>query len=583
METPSTIQRPHLSAAIQAAARFCATDGYLPILNSVLVQCDGQRLFATGTDLNVFGTCAVPCQSEPFAVVVDPGGIIDLLAHTQTDDLALRVTATGYLEITHQTARCISRFSFPVISASDFPVMPGHTGDSLTLDAARLAGALKAVLPFAPKPSSRRWHQTPPAIFFQASGDSLTVVACDGSRFNQATLPLEHTDLPEGRTVALVPAALDNLLRLLKGTPEGATVQLHLSEKHASFSLDAAKNVASITVGSRLLDAQIDIEKNVSLFESPAGSITVERRSIERALQRLARIAKSDSNRVELQVRDNTILMSAHSIDTGTASEPLDALVEGCDIAFALSLTHLQSALKATPTPQVVIEYQDDAMRVVRVGGVLIKPVATLAVEEAERAAKRAAQEAVAAGADIQGLTDGIVQQWLETHRETFWGNVGALKFKTLAEAGSKADLPDELRALDTDIVRGVRERIGATLAQRGILEDANDDAAYQVNQAWADSLLTDGEVERRARAHEVLAELAAAYVGKLRNPDKIDYAEQLLAYYQGFTQGQYPSAGRSLSGTEQRDVRTRIGALMSQVRSAVEATVDVQSVGDAV
>jgi DNA polymerase-3 subunit beta len=583
--TRCSIERPSLAAALKSITRFSGTHSpthsYLPTLGNLLLKCSEGRLQITGTDLDSCGSVSVPCAGPAFSICVAPEALTQWLLQIKSEAIFVAVTDPAdtdqdRLEFSANGNR--SKISLPGLPADQFPALPkAHTTNADATNAhwvsvALFREAVQSVLPFAPKPSRRACGRTA-AVHFHVADQSLIVAACDGVRFNKREVQLvsrisAQGQLDEGQ-FAVSPTALTNLLKLLSESGFDGELSISRDDKTAWFRASTSTVPTLLSVSTRLLDTQLDIEKLQANFDVAAGSFTVDTKVLTRALRRLSRIAKQDKNRVEFHTGQGIVQVCTRSDEAGHAVEEVPADVSGEPTQIAFDSKQLADVLKTVKADKVLVEYQANPRKVARIAGVLIVPVEAFAVEEARRLAKRAAAEAIAAAADMAALADAVERQIGEWQRRSVFVDVAQAVFKGLDQfVGNNSTWPEALQKLPHDLKTQVRQRIGDELLERGVLQ-CNEDI-WQVESRWADARFEPGEAERREQARAALREGVQESIKNLRSSEKIDYAKVILEWHCSAQVEPFPYRSE-LSFTDASDVRSRVTKVLNTVRSRFE------------
>jgi len=190
-----SISRQYLAAALRGAARFSVNSSSIPILRTLLINGEVDRIHVTGTNLDAYATLTKPAaiSSDSFALAVPYAGVLEWLAHLKCQDITLALNHRNQVEFSAVTGRIVSRFACDSLPGDDYPVLPTpKDAQHLTVNVAQFSAAVQAVLPFCPKPSRRYWQSRTPAAFFRVEGGRLSMVACDGSRLSRQTIPLQQ-------------------------------------------------------------------------------------------------------------------------------------------------------------------------------------------------------------------------------------------------------------------------------------------------------------------------------------------------------------------------------------------------------
>jgi len=238
--------------------------------------------------------------------------------------------------------------------AEDFPDLPlVQTGQPIRLEAEALVKGLRATL-FAS--SSDEAKQLLTGVHLRLSGHGLECAATDGHRL--AVLRLSHgaqvgepdTDDQEPFAVTVPARSLRELERLLSGRPSVDPLSLFCDRGQVVFLW------SDQVLTSRSLDGTYPNYSQL-IPESFSRSISVDRRALVAALERVAVLADQHNNVVKLttEAGSGQLQVQADAQDVGRGSEALAAEVQGDPIQIAFNVRYLLDGLKVMASDQVVL------------------------------------------------------------------------------------------------------------------------------------------------------------------------------------------------------------------------------------
>jgi len=226
-----------------------------------------------------------------------------------------------------------SRFSLPCLPTDDFPVMSGgEMAYTFSLPAAEIRGLIDRTR-FAISTEETRYYLN--GIYLHAaernSTKVLRAVATDGHRLASVEGPLPAT--AEGMPGVIVPRkTVGELRKLIDETVDDVVVDL--SETKIRFTFD------SVILTSKLIDGTFpDYERVI-----PVGNdkeMVVKCKSFAEAVDRVSAISNEKSRAIKLALTSGTLVLSASSPESGTATEELEVDYQGEDVEIGFNSSYL--------------------------------------------------------------------------------------------------------------------------------------------------------------------------------------------------------------------------------------------------
>ena len=348
-----TCSQTELNAAVALVGRAVAARPTHPILANVLLTADAAtgQLHLTGFDLNLGMQTTIPATVEVSGATTVPARLFGEIISRLPNDAAITLAADEQLEITTTSGS----YRVQQQPAVDFPDLPTADAQPLQLPAADLIRGLKATL-FAS--SSDESKQLLTGVHL-AIGGATTFAATDGHRL--AVLKLGTSGAAD--TELTVPArSLRELERLLAATGAEAV------------SIAAASGQIVFRCGDRLLTSR-SLDGTYPNYGQliPATfsrSITVNRKALQGALERVAVLADQHNNVVKIKADPDRgeLLVTADAQDVGSGAEQLAAEVTGDAMTIAFNVRYVLDGLKAMSTEEVKINANSETTPVVIAG-----------------------------------------------------------------------------------------------------------------------------------------------------------------------------------------------------------------------
>ncbi len=226
-----------------------------------------------------------------------------------------------------------SRFTLTCLPTDDFPVMSGgemvHT---FSLPASEIRGLIDRTR-FAISTEETRYYLN--GIYLHAAERNgsrvLRAVATDGHRLASVEGPLPNTaDRMPG--VILPRKTVSELRKLIDETVDD--VEVELSETKIRFTFD------NVILTSKLIDGTFpDYERVI-----PVGNdkeMVVDCKSFAEAVDRVSAISTEKSRAIKLSLTNGTLVLSASSPESGTATEELEVSYQGEAMEIGFNSSYL--------------------------------------------------------------------------------------------------------------------------------------------------------------------------------------------------------------------------------------------------
>ncbi len=310
-----TIERAALLRSLNHVQSVVERRNTIPILSNVHFNVQKERLAMTATDMDL-------AIIETVDAVPESGGSTTAPAHTLYDIVRkLPEGAQIGLDANGEEDRLIltsgrSRFTLQTLPTDDFPQMTdGDLPSVFKLPADELRMLIDRTR-FAISTEETRYYLNGLYIHkAEANGiPVLRVVATDGHRLARVEMPLPNgaSDMPG----IIVPRKAINELRKLIDVTED-DVEIALSETKIRFSFD------NVVLSSKLIDGTFPDYDRV-IPDGNDKTLEVNCEDFAAAVDRVATISTDKSRAIKLSVDAGTIVLSASSPESGTASEEIE-------------------------------------------------------------------------------------------------------------------------------------------------------------------------------------------------------------------------------------------------------------------
>ena len=336
-----TCERSYLSSALGVASRAVSSRNTLPILSSVLLEADDDKLRLTATDLDTAIRCQIPATVMEAGGVAVPASLLGDVVSKLPDAPVTLDVGDGKVAV-----RCgKSEYTILTSPAEDFPVVPEITdGTDLTLPQSTLKDMLHMTTFAASREETRSLLM---GVLFEARGNALTLVATDTHRlaWKRSSLGQELAS----PVSAVVPAKpLAELERVLKDTAE-ETVKVRFGSSQVGFE------TSDVTLVSRVLDGQFPNYEKV-IPKGADRKITFDRGELLSAMRRVYIVARNASEKAVISTKGDFMEMTAEASDVGRAYEEIAVSIDGEDTKMAFNARYLMDVLGLLDVDQATLE-----------------------------------------------------------------------------------------------------------------------------------------------------------------------------------------------------------------------------------
>jgi DNA polymerase-3 subunit beta len=318
------------------------------VMSGLLLACRGNRLEATGTDLDLTirveqevighedGSCVAPARLMADIVrALEPGAV---------------TVEAGEEKVEISAGR--SRFGLRTFPVVEFPAVSQPTETTTELPAALMAEGLRQVVRAASTDDARPLLT---GVLLTADGGSVRLVATDSYRL--ALRDLADTKGPATDEDILVPArALAELQRLPvpAAGADGSEPKILVGTGPNEITFVQG----NVRITTRLLEGTYPDYRQL-IPEHYPNRLHVGKESLMGALRRVRLLVRDNTTPVRLSMRAGGVDLSVVSQEVGDASETVDGDFSGEDLVIAFNPSYLLDGVEAALGDEVLIETAD--------------------------------------------------------------------------------------------------------------------------------------------------------------------------------------------------------------------------------
>ena len=326
-----TIERAALLKSLGHVQSVVERRNTIPILSNVRIEAGDGRLSLNATDMDLDIVDQVPAEVATPGATTAPALTLYEIVRKLPDGSDIEFESADDGEMTLRSGR--SRFTLTCLPTDDFPVMSGgDMGHSFSVPAAEIRGLVDRTR-FAISTEETRYYLN--GIYLHAADRDgtpvLRAVATDGHRLASVEGPLPSG--ADGMPGIIVPRkTVGELRKLIEETTDDIAVEL--SETKIRFTFEG------VILTSKLIDGTFpDYERVI-----PEGNdkvLVVDCKSFADAVDRVSAISTEKSRAIKLALNSGTLVLSASSPDSGTATEELEVAYEGDEIEIGFNSRYL--------------------------------------------------------------------------------------------------------------------------------------------------------------------------------------------------------------------------------------------------
>ncbi len=323
-----------------------------PVLANVLLQADAQKsqVSLTAFDLSLGIRTSFPAEVETSGAITLPAKLLnDIVARLPQGEITLEDEAAE-VPFCATIVSTSGRYQVHGMGVDDFPELPIlDKGEAIELPAEALLEGIKGSLLAA---STEEAKQILSGVHLSVSQDALEFAATDGHRLAvvKRVFETETEDLPD-LEVTIPAKALRELERMLGTRQSSETLSLNCDRGQIVFEW------ADQCLTSRTLEGQYPAYRQLIPHQFER-QITMDRRQLLSALERIAVLADQKNNIVKFNIDSNNqeIALSVNAQDVGSGRELLAAQISGESLDIAFNIKYLMDGIKAIGTPEIQMQ-----------------------------------------------------------------------------------------------------------------------------------------------------------------------------------------------------------------------------------
>ncbi|WBU27547.1 DNA polymerase III subunit beta [Rhodopseudomonas palustris] len=349
----ASVEQAPLLRCLTRMTRVIEKRNTVPILANVMLRFDVNRLWITGTDLDIKLSDSLAARVHKSGETTVPAQLLhDIVRKMPVGaEIAIEQPEGGAANtIVVKAGR--SRFTLPTLPVSDFPNLSSPADEEASRfeirggDLHRLIGRTE----FAISSEETRYYLN--GIYLHTHGgdnsQKLRAVATDGHRLAQADFPIP--DGAKGMRGVIVPRkTVGEIARLFDADEEIA-----VSVSSSKIALESGE----LVLISKLIDGTFpDYNRVVPINNGK--TLLVDRVALDEATGRVAVVSTEKGRAVRLAIEPGKLVLSVTNPDSGSATEELEVEFDGEPMQIGFNSQYLGDMLRRLSGDKITVKLAD--------------------------------------------------------------------------------------------------------------------------------------------------------------------------------------------------------------------------------
>lgn len=342
------IARDELIRALSRVQGIVERRSTNPIIANVLISASADKgLVVTATDTEISFVGSYEARVEDAGeITVEAKHLFDIARSLPTPDVHLKSAQDAPMEIEIRSGKAF--FRIKGMPADNFPPVPKIGGEpTMKISSGELRKLIERTA-FCISTDDTRSGLNGASV--ESPGDGrIVLVATDGHRLGLAEGTFEGALDTEG-----------GLLLPRKGLGELRKLS---DDADTSFDVSFVQNQAvfrrpGLSISMRLLEGTFPDYRQVIPSQS-SRAVVVDRNEFAAGLKRVSILAAERSHNVRFSVGDGVLGLQSNNTEFGSASEELDAVVDGEPLEVGFNARYFQDVLNVLGDERVKLEFGD--------------------------------------------------------------------------------------------------------------------------------------------------------------------------------------------------------------------------------
>lgn len=354
------IDQMDLEKLLSTVSRASEQRSVLPILSNVLLQLEGDRLYAVGSNIELTVQSSTVCQPEQEGAVTLPAKELLSLVSLMDKGKVVKFDLDPST-VTMQIQSGKSKPKLKGIGAEEFPETKSYPNSiEFLIPREKLVEGLGSTL-YVVNPNVTNSMQRGLSLVFESGVCRL--YAADGFRMAQYTIELPDLELDE-RIEVIAPLRSLIEVRNIFGREKAEIIRITVDSDENGDNRMLHFDADEISISSQVISG--GFAKDLDSF-LPEASTTVRVNSgeLRTALKILSTFSSDSNNSCDFSFREDSVYMFAQSQERGSDEEEIDAELEGSTYYSIYNVKYLLDALDSFDTETVLLKGRSMGVAVV--------------------------------------------------------------------------------------------------------------------------------------------------------------------------------------------------------------------------
>lgn len=338
MKIETTLEK--IKKALIIVERMTGKNLTLPVLNSILIITQGNKLILRSTNLSIGAEISIPVKVIEEGVVAVKGDIISsMFSNINTDSNIVFSQQDNNLNIKTKNNNIILK----TLPYEDFPTLPIVEGETCLIPVNKLIEGLKSVYFSA---SSSDIKPEIGSVYIYPEDDNLVFVATDSFRLAEKKVKIKQNLDFNG---ILIP--FKNTIELIRVFEnETGDVKIVFNKNQASFSID------NIYITSRVVDGVFPDYKQI-IPKQPTTEVVILKQDIINALK-VANVLSDKFNQITFRIipKEKKFEIESRNTDVGENITLVAGALKGEEVIASFNYRYILDSFQSISADSVTFE-----------------------------------------------------------------------------------------------------------------------------------------------------------------------------------------------------------------------------------
>lgn len=331
-----------LLTGVNTVQKAVSNKNTLPVLQSISIKAEGQKLIFTATDLEIGIRCEVPAETESEGTVVLPAKLFTEIVRKLPDTTISLSSQDESIHLIYYNSEILLKGYDP----DEFPLLPDLMDPTVfSLPTSLFRSMIRETIFACASEENRPVFS---GLLLEIDHQNLRLIASDTHRL--AYRAEEVSNPEEIKFSGIIPAkTMSEIYRLLKEDEE--TLAIHFTDTQVSF------HFGSVHLISRLIEGQFPNYKQV-IPQTCETKVYLSVRDFMEAVERASLLTRDSSvgaSIIRLAIKEDTIHLD-HTTELGRIAEQIFIKKEGQDLNISFNSKFILDVLRVLDAEEILFE-----------------------------------------------------------------------------------------------------------------------------------------------------------------------------------------------------------------------------------